>query len=168
MPQTEWWIMISDYDCDRRRDRTINEDLNIWTTQGGQQIPIAELPDDHLGNILRFLQRKAVAERRVNFSKILWHLLPEGPGVYKVSHRKTSEGFLVRSECPYVRPVSFRWRAYAHPKFPALEAEAINRGLDWNLIPDEMWDEQRDLLLLHALAKGTLEKTRGDEHAIRN
>jgi hypothetical protein len=142
---------------------------NHWGAQDGRLIPICELSDDHLGNILRFLQRKAEAERRVNIATVLWHLLPEGPGVDKVPHRTLPDGFLVRENCPSVRPVSSPWQAFVHHKFFALEEEVKQRGLAWKLVPDEQWGVAQDMLILNALSKGSLEFAReGDDNGNRN
>jgi hypothetical protein len=151
-----------------RFDKAQFDHPDFWTAQNGRAILIRHLDDNHLGNILRYLQRKAESERRINIAKIMWHLLPKGPGVDKVPHREL-DGFLIREDCPPVRSPASTWRHCAHPKFAKLEEEASSRGLKWNLVPDEQWGVAHDMLILHALSKGSLEFARGgDSNANRN
>ena len=43
----------------------------IWRTKDGKEIPISELTDIHLGNILRMLKRRGIARRQENLDAMM-------------------------------------------------------------------------------------------------
>jgi len=139
---------IDDADDDTDDDRDAeeagydSEDSNpyVWRTNDGRMIPLLDMTTQHLVNTLRYLQRRAEATRRQNVATILKYLLPEGPGIEHVEHRKIKSGLyyvLVRDTCPEVEGYTYSWRKFVFWQFPYLEEEAKRRGIEWIDMSDQ-------------------------------
>lgn len=118
-------------------------DDGVWVTATGQCIPYEKIKDDHLGNILRFLLRKAEAKRLLQVATYLSSSLPRDDKVY--------DEFMAEFD----DHLNETFRDYVSPKFVGLEKEALRRGLAWAPFEEEAaWARGTYLQHLHALMHG--------------
>lgn len=99
----------------------------IWETKDGRKIPITEMTDVHLVNVLRFLQRQAEDKRR--FACTIATLLD-------------------------IEVLELTWEFFAHEKLESLAQEAERRGLEWKLDIDPLDFEE---IAIDGTRRGTLE-----------
>jgi len=98
-----------------------------WDTKDGRKIPITELTDEHLVNVLRFLQRQAEDKRR--FACTIAALLD-------------------------IDVLELTWEFFAHEKLAPLAKEAERRRLEWKLNIDPLDFEE---VGIDGSRRGTLE-----------
>lgn len=102
--------------------------INTWRTRTGANIPIQQLSDQHLTNILRQLQRAAEIKRLALIS--VYESMPNLTGDVEAHFNQMYDQLI--DQC---------WRDLVDDIFQPLELEAARRKLKWDLF------ENRPLLV---------------------
>lgn len=116
----------------------------IWITRDGRRIPIYQLEDAHLTNILRMLRKGAEGERLRRNWIYLSADVPHGDAASLAFEDEQREVF------------DSEWRAYVTPIFEMLERDCKRRGIEWNDMTPEQerhWVYSHDCWLLSKAMK---------------